>query len=610
MRSRPSITVGIVAAVTSLLLAACGGSSSLAVRTEAATTASAKPLVIGASGAWGTTWSYNPFSSSFPIYLDGYALLSLAVATPPKLGSYIPEIADSWKATSGRVTIHVRPSARWQDGKHVTSRDVMTTLLLDGANGEGPWSQITGLSAPNNSTVILRLKAGASPSVVLQDTLGEQVVPAAQYARFVPPSLKRDLLAYNRLASTNATAASSSPEGKAISAVVTKVEGYQPKTFIGDGPFELAKMNTQEMFMTKSPTFWASKHIHVNRLAIEDFSSDSAIYPAMFAGLVSLTTTPVTGTILNKWRHTSDAYYVATSNYSQFVLLFNDRQYPFNLLRVRQALAYVINRKKATLLAMGGAPVYEWVRYPDGMLSSVQEAWLSKSQIHSMKTYSYDPAEATKILDGLGFHKGANGWITPKGKPFRIDLGGPAGWSDSMDQTLAVGNMLTNFGIKTTTTAVEQPGFWTLQAKGNFQMDWSFGADGSLSPLAGPTEVLLDLNYIGTGSSREDGIGFGPMETVPGLGSINIKSALTKESELVAPGQQTRKLAFDWARFINDQLPFLSLSDKNQQFEYSSDHYTDWPPASSSLWKLMGYDYDDAVAIAMEHGYIRPRAEP
>lgn len=66
-------------------------------------------------------------------------------------------------------------------------------------------------------------------------------------------------------------------------------------------------------------------------------------------------------------------------------------------------------------------------------------------------------------------------------------------------------------------------------------------------------------------------------------------------------------LTFDWARFINEQLPVLSWGDRKHPIAVSTVHYKDWPAKSSWLWADVGTEESGGLLVMMERGYVRPR---
>lgn len=562
----------------------------------------AVPLSFTIQGGWGTSWSFNPFNPSFFGNIYAYAFLPLAFAQPPKYaGGYTPQLATSWSVSPSAVTVHLRPSARWQDGKPLTSADVVTTLLLQGTNGNSIWEDITGARAAGPHTVVVTLRHGASARAVLDTLLGVYPVPASEYGQFVTPGLQKDLVSYWANYSKSGTSAATTPAGKAVTAAFTKLSKYAPKRFIGDGPFRLTNISTSAAILKRWSGFWDAKKIHVPTFEVIATGSGAITYGDLISHRVNLSQSGETWLLLKKWRAGQGNGWAVMPNYAAFALYFNSRHYPLNMVGVRRAIAYVINRPKVESLA-GYAHIYLPDRIPDGLTNSTTDAYFSAKQRQQLNSYPTDPAKAAKTLTALGFHKRGGEWYTPKGQQFTLTLDGPAGWQDSVSQCLVMGRMLTAFGIKTTVTAVEQPAYWSYQTEGRYDLDWGWAQQG-LNPLAGYSNALVNQNFV---SKSEPGMGFGPVAKVPGLGTVNIVSTLKTQSTNVGPGTTLNRLAWDWARFVNSQLPYIAFGDRLQQVDYVTSQYKDWPPRSSPQWQVLGINMSGGIVMMMEKGEIRP----
>lgn len=606
-------------AVTALVAAACGSgqgssshSASSAPNTSQSKTSSnsssGPPFVYAQSTTFGTTFSLNPFTASFMGALPNYAYLPLAFATTPKFGTYVPQMAKSWTMTPSKITLHLRTGAKWQDGSPFTSQDVMVSLLLDGTEGNSVWSGISNISAPNASTVVVDLKPGIGRSIILDDLLGVYPVPAKEYGRFVTPSLKQDLIKYYALsASKGSTAAANSSAGKAVSAVFKSAAKYAPASFVGDGPFQLVHYNSEAAIMRRWPGFWAASHVHVPAFEYKAFSSSQVTFGQMLSHKVDLAQAGAPASFFDRWKTTTNAHLVAKDSFSMQKVLFNDRHYPLSLPGVRQAIAYLINRPVMDKLEHGGFSVNRPVKVPDGLVPSLAKIYLTPAQLSSLNRYPYDPAKAASLLTGLGFHKRTGKWYMPNGKPFTLSLSGPTYPQPAAAMTV-MAKMLTNFGITSSATAEESVTYYRNETSGNFEMAWA-NTGGGLNPLAGFASALVNLNFVSSGAhAGQPGMGFGPKVNVPGLGRVSVTSTLANEAATVDPGPQMRKLTWDWARLVNQQLPFLQLEERYQPLEYSTAKFTDWPPTSQQVWGLMGLNPSAGVVSAMEQGYIRPKS--
>lgn len=584
-------------AASAMLAVLAGGCGTAVTSQSAGQPASAQTLVFANPTPWGSNWSYNPFSSSFLTDLNDVALVPLAIATPPRYGTYYPELATSWTVSPTRISLALRHDAHWQNGSPVTSKDVLTDLLLEGVAGNSVWTDITSVSTPTPHSLVVDLKPGSATSEMLDEVLSLYPLPRAEYRRFLVPRLEADLLGHYPTTSTQA---------RTLSRDLQALEHFQPKKLVSDGPYKVVAGTSQSIRLTKSSTFWDSADVHVKNLIFLDFSSASNTFPAMFSHRIDLTNTGMPAPMVHRWEQTSEAHYITTLGADGWALYFNDRAYPFDILAVRQAIAYAIDRPKMLTLSFGGEPPGVAASRPDGLLENVARTWLTSKQLKSLNPYSYNPTKAAHLLTRLHFSRRNGQWMMPNGHPFTVAIDAPAGWSAVIEMRV-VASMLTNFGIKATAYAVEQPGYWTQQSSGQFDLSYGFDETGGLNPLAELGSVLVSENFVpaaGHGAASP-GIGFGPSASVPGLGRVNVPSTLTAEENSVNPGARMRQLTWDWARLVNQQLPYLPYADQYAQLSFSTRKLHDWPSKKSYLWDLMGVNVGGGLLVMMQHGYIR-----
>lgn len=599
------------AATLALMLTGLSATASGAATASSLTEGVSTSGYLNVDGGWpSSSWSFNALNPNFVGDFYDFALLPLGIANPPKLGNYLPEIATSWQQTPSKITLHLRTNAKWQNGDPITSTDVLDTFELDGTNGNGLWSQVTGITTPNAHTVVLNIRKGQPAALVLYNIMGISPLPASQWKQFLVPGIEQDLLKYYRLEPTNPTAAAKSPEGKVISSVFKKAEAVNFKTFIGDGPFEYQRINSNQLLLKKWPGFYDASKVHVPGLLFisTEISGNTGAYSDLFSGQMDLAQVAMPYNVTERWKNTANAHYTTSDNYAQFALYFNDKKYPFNNVKVRQAIAYMLNRNQINQVAEGGHSPYATTKVPTGLLPSVQMQYITKKQLDSLNPYKYDPAKAASMLKSLGFKKVKGHWIMPNGKPFKVNIGGPAGWNDSVADTVVMAKEFNNFGIKASSTAVEQPGYWTQQQEGQFDLDWGWGGDGGLNPMQGVANVIgTNLNFSNIGAYANDpGIGFGPLEKVPGLGKVNVPTFATHEASVTGPSQW-KSLTWDWTRFMNKELPYLPLCEKYQQQEFSTARFS-WPAPTSKLWtQLAGFNWQGAILVMMQRGLVRPK---
>jgi peptide/nickel transport system substrate-binding protein len=610
MRKAP-IVVG--SAAVAILVAAAGLGTAGALSASGAQaaagpdgSAAASPLTIVTNGSIGSSWSYNLFNSSFLIEAEDFSLLPLAIQSPKSLTSFVPELATSWKLGNGTLTVTLRRGVSWQQGGTVTSTDVVDSALLSGVSGTGLWDYIDGVSAPGPGTVVFDLAPGANAVQAEDEVLGGNtffVVPDAEYGKYVTPGLAKTVEAYWAVARTNANGAGGTAAGKAVAADYTRLSQFNPPSLDGDGPYTLASVTTFEAEFKKYDGFYGASQIHVPEILYQDTTTSSNA-GEMLEGQADYSWTGQSSDIFDGEKARGVKIYLPP-NYRTYALYFQSQKYPLNLVQVRRALAYILHRPDILNYMVGGYGG-TFATYPDILDDVVQDQYLTAKQIDALNPYAYNPAEAARLLESAGFTKKGGEWYEPNGKQFTLTVAVPAGYSlESFDGTLAY--WLDSFGIKTNADSVEQPGYWTYEQQGNFDLDWSLSGN-DLNPLQEISGIVgRSLNFTTSGAYAGDtGIGFGPTETVPGLGRVNVPDTIDSEAATVGPGPTMDRLVWDWARLANEDLPVLTFGSKNLTLQLSTRHYTDWPAQSSPLWALQGLNTSAGITVMLQDGYVRP----
>ena len=565
--------------------------------------------------SWGTSWSYNQYS---PINLgigDGYTFQRLAEEDYPSLTQFTPQLATSWKISGNTFTLHLRTGVNWQNGQPFTSKDVYDTILLDGTNETAFWDDVAGITAPNSSTVVIQLRPGISP-VLFEDALFTLtfIFPSSVYGSVITPNLEKDEVAYYQEYATNVSAADKMPQYKAISAVFSKLVALPVSLsqYIGTGPFKLTAINTSVAKMVKWDGFYGASKIYVPSMTYYN-NPNQAIYPQLFSGAADFSNVYMPTPILDRWLHTPGANVALTKAFG-FQMEFNDARYPLNITAVRQALAYVIPRTLMVDAAYGTSP-YAGATVatpPDGLPGYNNSQYLTPKQVASLNPYNVNPTKATSLLESVGFKKKGGTWYTPKGAKFTLTLYANSATSDIVTSFTSAAKALSAFGIPSSVVAEQGAVLAEQEGKGNFQVAATL--NGSVNPLENFQYLLgSGNNYPTLGNyAGARSLGFGPVANVPGLGKVNIPATIDKEYETVGPGPKMNSLTWDWARLVNQQVPYLWYATKVYQFPFSTSHYTDYPPLSSKhtspIWNIVGEDMGPGIALAMEDGYIRPKA--
>jgi len=571
--------------------------------------------------AWASSVSKNPYSPT-PTPDLNYALLNLAVVSDwgrPGKNQYYPELAASWTLGKHSITFHLRPDATWQNGDPFTSKDVLTSFLVAGADYNSVWAALTSISTPDAHTVVAKLQPWAVPQNALLHLFQVWIVPDSQYGSFVPAgfadNLTRYWKTYNILHPTTASinAAGNSAAGNVIGAASSKLVKFNPDTVLGDGPYTLQSANVSGVLYQKWDGFWDADKITAPYIQIYPMSSATEYGAIISGGIEQELDSQFTDPQVTKMNDSQYGHYgVIPSPVQQESLVLNINHYPFHLLAVRQALAYLIDRNGLVTRDMGGKLIQDPVaKTPDGINYFLAKQYLTTAQFAKLNTYPVNPDKAASLLTGAGFTRRDGKWYTPKGDPFSFTISEPANLSQFDEDGLIIAQYLKSFGIDVTVQNVDRATYSAKQLAGDFAvsewyMDWGQGP-----PMADFAATFGQANYpswnypvaySGHGPCK-CAIGIGPTATVPGLGKVNIASELNREVNQ-APPNTWSKYVWAWAQWVNENLPILPLYNNAFHTIYATSRYTNFPPQSEKwLWTVLSGAAENV--LWMQNGYLK-----
>lgn len=602
VRRTASLVMAIVATVA--MVGACSGGASSNQGGSDST------LTMVSSGPW-TTWEYNPWSTNFPGAANNLVYLPLAVQNWPSLTSYTPQLAQDWSVHGKQLTVTLHGNAKWQDGSAVTSKDVIDTIDLNSLTGGGVWNDITTVSSQGPAKVVLTARPDVPMQLLESDLLtGVTPRPAAVWGKFDTPQVQKDIKNYYHQAQHDPAAAANSAAFKDMSSAFQKLTKFHPKTLIGDGPYKLSGITTNEAHLDKWSGFFDARRITIPHIAYL-----GAAQPQVNADLLTGRADFSEGwlymppAIMQKWQRTPEAHLVAVPGTFQGQIVFDEHAPPFDNPKVRQALAYALPLKQMDQQAWGATAKAHAVppTVPEGLVDEVAAQFLTPQQRSNLEPYSYDTSKAARLLQSAGFHKSNGQWLKPDGTPFTIALTMNAGWTDQIAAFRVAVDALSSFGIKTTFSTVEGDTYLNNLHQGNFQMAAFCCTGGNPNPILDFVQSPMGSgnNYTSVGTAKgERGIGFGPDVDVPGLGHVNVPNTLDHEYRSVGAGPEMKTLAWDWARLVNQQLPYIEYADFTNQIAYSTKQFS-WPPPKDPIWKQI--NNSSLFVIAQERGQLKPR---
>lgn len=304
----------------------------------------------------------------------------------PTTGQPAPGVARSWEVSSDRLTytFHLRPEARWSDGRPVTAGDFVRSAqrLLSpalGAEAVEAFSLVAGVRAyvkgPERNFSQVGIRA--------PDPLTLQVTLAAPALHFLDVVVHRFWfpVPVEVVARHGGMEKRGSP-------------WTEPGNLVGNGPFVLTAWKPNAYVeVSKSLTYWDRERVrlqHIRFLPIEDAGVEERMFRA---GQLHVTNT-LPPSKVEVWRRDDPRVLQVEAMQQNSTLVFNSTRRPFTDPRVRRALALAIDRDRLVkVVGAGRTPARSYT--PPNRIDYVP-----------VEAFQDDPAEARRLLAEAGYPGG------------------------------------------------------------------------------------------------------------------------------------------------------------------------------------------------------------
>jgi oligopeptide transport system substrate-binding protein len=307
-------------------------------------------------GLSGDLSSLDPAAAADTFSIQVLQDLYEGLTTESSTGAAVPGVAASWTVDSAgtQYTFHLRPDARWSNGKPVRAQDFLTAWrrLLDPKQGSpvaddlrliaGAGAIIAGQAAPATLGV-------AAPS---DDVF---IVNLSQPAAYLP-----QILAHSAAFPVYSDAAART---------------HSAGEWVSNGPYVLSQWQPgTSLELTKNPAYWDRANVHTPTVEYQITSDDGSQYARYRAGQIDLTdSVPANMLPALRAEHSSElviAPYLGTAYYG---LNLSNKTIGSNLA-LRKALAMAVDRRQLVdTLGFGQVGAYGFV--PPGAWNYAPQSW-------------------------------------------------------------------------------------------------------------------------------------------------------------------------------------------------------------------------------------------
>ncbi|MGD8845377.1 MAG: ABC transporter substrate-binding protein [Desulfobacteraceae bacterium] len=285
-------------------------------------------------------------------------------------GNYHPYLAKSWQMAENGLscTFRLRKGAVFHDGRPITSQDVAFSIAS--VRQHHPFKSmlaaVEAVETPTPLTAVVRLN---QPHPALLQVAASPMLP------IIPKHIYGD--------------------GRNL-----KTHPANWKV-VGSGPFKLNEVKENNIIMDRFADFFIPGKPYLDR--IEFVSVNTRSVPAMFeSGVIHLWGFSASGSVngqLEKFDHLKVDYDIHVGTGPQMWLAFNLRTPPFEDLRVRQAIAYAIDREFLVSKLFNGRACTATGPISPGSFFYTDD----------VEQYNLDVEKANRLLDEAGYPRDPRG---------------------------------------------------------------------------------------------------------------------------------------------------------------------------------------------------------
>lgn len=399
------IALGTAALVAALVLSGCSAGTGVDLGTETSTPAT----LVAAIG--GEPDQLDPQKTSSYFSFQVLENVFDTLVEPDENLEMQPALAERWETSEDQLTwtFHLRTGVTFQDGTAFSSEDVVYSYrrIIDGSLANAwKFAAVTDIEAPDADTVVITV---AQPTPNLLSSLGGF-------------------------------------KGMAIVEKANVESGEIATHPVGTGPFSFSEYTSGDhISLTANKNYWGGAP-KLDGVTYKFISEPATALAALKAGDIQWTDV-VPAQQVDALKSDSSIALGITPSSDYWYLALNEAKAPWNDVRVRQALAYAIDRDAIIQAVSYGTATANQLAIPE------QSFWFT-----DYKPFSTDLDKAKSLLADAGFAGGTLDMLATKDYP------------ETVTAAQIIASELEPLGI---TVNIRQPDFSTWldeQNNGNFDM--------------------------------------------------------------------------------------------------------------------------------------------
>ncbi len=475
-------------------------------------------------GSWSRPPAFhaNPFNADGASSLDDILYERLFVIVRVGTGKMYMQLAESLEQTETQTIVKLRKDVKWHDGEPFTAKDIACFYNI--YYNADVLKYLTSFETPDDYTIVYNWSKPVSKQMRIQliakDANGR--IPYHIYKDFADQTLTLigKAIPATKPALARAYGLEFSKELRAeITKVYTAFKEFGPEKPIGTGPYKFESVDDNQLVGIKNPDYYDQSKVHFEKIRFIRAGADLAQSYAMLRnGEVDLAFgTPPKDILDSVLAGNPDLVHYKMFDNASYGLVFNMKRAPFDDVRFRQAMTYIIDKKKVREVVQ-----YFGQEFPEysgiGVPPTMAKQFLSPET--KLTDFTRDEAKAAALLKEMGWQQNADGkWLDSTGKAPEFLICADSGWDMVINSAQIVSEQLTRFGLDVKVQAIDGSMFWTEADNGTYDMycyltdmcwnmndpwDALSNAYKGLATMNGMPEVKKDEPFIVKGAQGQD----------------------------------------------------------------------------------------------------------
>ncbi len=462
----------------------------------------------------------------------------------------------SWSRGNRRLTFTIRTGVKWSDGKPLTAADVAFTYNLlkkfKGLDLNALWTVLSSVSSSGNKVVINFKK----PSVPFFYYIADQtfVLPQHIWSKIANP------VTYNN-----------------------------PKP-VGSGPFLLKSCSNQNIVYMRNPHYWDAPKPYISEVRYPAFLDNQPGNLYLAQGKANWG---------GQFIPNVKAYYLARDTKNRHIwyppstsnvqLYPNLTAWPTNILAVRKAISYALDRSQISKLGVYG---YLPPANQTAIILPNYKGWYARGLANKFN-YGYNPSKAISLLQAAGFKKGSDGIFRDnKGRKLSLSILNVGPFTDWVAEVQIIVKNLKAIGIDASAENVSGDTHTAREEQGHFQLTYD-------QPGGGPTPYYMYYQMLHSANTAP--IGKSAPSNFERFRSGYVDGLLNSYSQTASSSRQ-HKIIRNIQRVMLLQVPVIPVLEGIYWFQYDTSQIVGWPTPSNPYATPPPYNYPDwAVVLTTVH---------